>query len=74
MYVAPSQTLNETMRRNDGVKTNAQYRKFMQSNSAHLRGYNKSTAELQVAAHTTSNNTVANETSDLKEWFMQRNF
>lgn len=74
MYVSPSQTLNETMRRSDGVKTNAQYRKFMQTNSAHLRGYNKSTAELQVAANVSVNNTVASEASDLKEWFMQRNF
>ena len=74
MYVAPSQTLNEIMRRSEGIKTNAEYRKFMQANSTQLRGYNKSTAELQVTAHTLANNTVASEASDMKNSFMQRNF
>jgi len=74
MYVSPSQTLNETMRRSEGVKTNAEYRKFVQANSVHLRGYNKSTAMLQTAAHSVSPSSVASEASDLKESFMQRNF
>lgn len=74
MYVAPSQTLNETLRRSEGVKTNAQYRKFLQANASHLRGYNLSTASLQASSQLAPNNAVLNEVSDLKYAFMQRNF
>lgn len=74
MYVSPVQTLNETMRRSEQIHTNAQYRKFLQTNSSHLRGYNQSTADLQTASKMVPPNTIASEASDLKDFFMQRNF
>jgi hypothetical protein len=74
MFVSPAQTLNETMRRSEGVKTNAQYRKFVQDNFSSIRNYNASTAALQVATRSAPNNAVLTEVSDLKDTFMQRNF
>ena len=74
MYLTPTQQLNEKLRQIESVKTNAEYRKFVMRNSGHLRGYNLSTAALQVSCQHAPNNTVASEDSDLKTAFLQKNF
>lgn len=68
----PTAVINEDIRRKENIKSNWDYRSYLQQNASHIISYNHTEACAQSGCPTTYSKLKINTDSDLKNTYLSR--